>query len=231
MRKRPKSGSRQPTPHPARAATRDLVVEAVSLRKGYGENLLIEDLSFKLPRGGIVGVIGGKRSRQDDPLPHDPRTGKAGRRIAPGRETARLAYVDQSRDALNGERQVWEEISDGQQVVILGRGRSRHAPMLRLQLQGPTSRRRSGTCRAANEPGAPGQGPQERRKPAVAGRNRRTTWTSTPSRFGGCPADFFGCAVVISHDRWFLDRIATHILAFEGDSKVVWFEGLPGLRG
>lgn len=205
----------------------DLVVEALNLKKGYGERLLIDDLSFKLPPGGIVGVIGpngaGKttlfRMIVDAERP-DEGTLRVG-------ETVKIAYVDQSRDQLNGERQVWEEISDGQDVVILGK---REVPARSY-------------AAAFNFKGSD----QQKRVKDLSGGERNRVHLAKVLKSGGnlllldeptndldvdtlrsleeALLDFAGCAVVISHDRWFLDRIATHILAFEGDSKVVWFEG------
>jgi energy-dependent translational throttle protein EttA len=205
----------------------DMVVEAVNLRKGYGENLLIEDLSFRLPRGGIVGVIGangaGKTTLfrmivgQEKPDGGELRIG----------ETTRFAYVDQSRDTLEGERQVWEEISDGQQVVVLGK---REVPARSY-------------AAAFNFKGSD----QQKKVRDLSGGERNRVHLAKVLKSGGnlllldeptndldvdtlrsleeALLTFSGCAVVISHDRWFLDRIATHILAFEGESKVVWFEG------
>jgi len=205
----------------------DLVVEAGGLRKGYGENLLIDDLTFKLPPGGIVGVIGangaGKTTLfrmiagQEKP---DGGTLRIG-------ETVKIAYVDQSRDTLDGERQVWEEISDGRDIVVLGK---REVPARSY-------------AAAFNFKGSD----QQKRVKDLSGGERNRVHLAKVLKSGGnlllldeptndldvdtlrsledALVSFAGCAVVISHDRWFLDRIATHILAFEGDSKVVWFEG------
>jgi ATP-binding cassette ChvD family protein len=205
----------------------DLVVEAGGLRKGYGENLLIDDLTFKLPPGGIVGVIGangaGKTTLfrmiagQEKP---DGGTLRIG-------ETVHIAYVDQSRDTLDGERQVWEEISDGRDIVVLGK---REVPARSY-------------AAAFNFKGSD----QQKRVKDLSGGERNRVHLAKVLKSGGnlllldeptndldvdtlrsledALVSFAGCAVVISHDRWFLDRIATHILAFEGDSKVVWFEG------
>jgi sulfate-transporting ATPase len=205
----------------------DLVVEAISLRKGYGDRLLIEDLSFKLPPGGIVGVIGANGAGKTTLFrmivgEEQPDAGEL--RIG---ETVTIAYVDQSRDTLNGERQVWEEISDGEAIVRLGK---REVPA------------RSYSA-AFNFKGSD----QQKRVKDLSGGERNRVHLAKLLRRGGnlllldeptndldvdtlrsledALVSFAGCAVVISHDRWFLDRIATHILAFEGDSKVVWFEG------
>jgi energy-dependent translational throttle protein EttA len=205
----------------------DLVVEAINLRKGYGDKLLIDDLSFKLPPGGIVGVIGangaGKTTLFRMIVGEESPDGGA---LKVG-ETVTIAYVDQSRDLLNGERQVWEEISDGRDSVVLGK---REIPARSY-------------AAAFNFKGSD----QQKRVKDLSGGERNRVHLAKVLKSGGnlllldeptndldvdtlrsledALLSFAGCAVVISHDRWFLDRIATHILAFEGDSKVVWFEG------
>jgi len=205
----------------------DLVVEAVNLRKGYGENLLIEDLSFKLPPGGIVGVIGANGAGKTTlfrMIVGEEKPDAGTLRIG---ETVKIAYVDQSRDALNGERAVWEEISDGRDTVTLGK---REVPARSY-------------AAAFNFKGSD----QQKLVKDLSGGERNRVHLAKVLKSGGnlllldeptndldvdtlrsledALLQFAGCAVVISHDRWFLDRIATHILAFEGDSKVVWFEG------
>ncbi len=205
----------------------DLVVEAKGLRKGYGENLLIDDLSFNLPPGGIVGVIGANGAGKTTLFrmivgEENPDGGTL--RIG---ETVKIAYVDQSRDTLSSERQVWEEISDGRDIVVLGK---REVPARSY-------------AAAFNFKGSD----QQKRVKDLSGGERNRVHLAKVLKSGGnlllldeptndldvdtlrsledALLSFAGCAVVISHDRWFLDRIATHILAFEGDSKVVWFEG------
>jgi sulfate-transporting ATPase len=205
----------------------DLVVEAKGLRKGYGENLLIDDLSFNLPPGGIVGVIGANGAGKTTLFrmivgEENPDGGTL--RIG---ETVKTAYVDQSRDTLSSERQVWEEISDGRDIVVLGK---REVPARSY-------------AAAFNFKGSD----QQKRVKDLSGGERNRVHLAKVLKSGGnlllldeptndldvdtlrsledALLSFAGCAVVISHDRWFLDRIATHILAFEGDSKVVWFEG------
>ena len=205
----------------------DLVVEAKGLRKGYGENLLIDDLSFNLPPGGIVGVIGANGAGKTTLFrmivgEENPDGGTL--RIG---ETVKTAYVDQSRDTLSNERQVWEEISDGRDIVVLGK---REVPARSY-------------AAAFNFKGSD----QQKRVKDLSGGERNRVHLAKVLKSGGnlllldeptndldvdtlrsledALLSFAGCAVVISHDRWFLDRIATHILAFEGDSKVVWFEG------
>ncbi|MBP1643997.1 MAG: putative transporter ATP-binding protein [Acidobacteria bacterium] len=206
----------------------DLVVEAKELVKGYGDNLLIDGLSFSLPPGGIVGVIGangaGKTTLfrmivgQEEPDSGSLRIG----------ETVALSYVDQSREALVGERTVWQEISDGGRDTVLVGKREVNSRAY---------------CAAFNFRGAD----QQKKVRDLSGGERNRLHLATLLKSGGnlllldeptndldvdtlrsleeALLDFAGCAVVISHDRWFLDRVATHMLAFEGDSKVVWFEG------
>ena len=205
----------------------DLVVEAKGLRKAFGDNLLFEDLSFNLPPGGIVGVIGANGAGKTTLFRmivgrEKPDAGEM--RIGP---TVKLAYVDQSRDALNDKKSVWEEISNGQDVLTIGSYETpSRAYVGRFNFKGPDQQKLVGQ---------------------LAGGERNRVHLAKVLRNGGNlllldePTNdldvetlraleeallaFPGCAVVISHDRWFLDRIATHILAFEGDSKVTWFEG------
>ncbi len=205
----------------------EVVVEADGVRKGFDEKLLIDDLSFKLPRGGIVGVIGpngaGKTTlfrmitSQEDP---DAGTLRVG-------ETVQLAYVDQSRDALDAEKTVWEEISGGSDQIQVGeRKMNSRAYVSGFNFKGTDQQTKVGK---------------------LSGGERNRVHLAKLLREGGNvllldePTNdldvdtlraleegllaFPGCAVVISHDRWFLDRIATHVLAFEGESQVRWFEG------
>jgi len=206
----------------------DLVIEARGLGKGYADNLLMEDVSFILPRGGLVGVIGpngaGKTTLfrmivgQEKPDAGELKVG----------ETVALSYVDQSRDALVGERSVWEEISDGgKDLVMVGKREvNSRAYAASFGFRGPD---------------------QQKKVKDLSGGERNRLHLATLLKSGGnlllldeptndldvdtlraleeALLGFAGCAVVISHDRWFLDRIATHMLAFEGDSRVVWFEG------
>jgi ATP-binding cassette ChvD family protein len=205
----------------------DVVVEADHVVKGYGDRVLIDDLSFKLPRGGIVGVIGpngaGKTTLfrmitgQEKP---DAGTLRVG-------ETVRLAYVDQSRDTLGATRTVWEEISGGAESIDLGgRAMPSRAYVASFNFKGSDQQKRVGD---------------------LSGGERNRLHLARTVKVGGNlllldePTNdldvdtlraledallaFAGCAVVISHDRWFLDRIATHMLAFEDEGRVVWFEG------
>jgi energy-dependent translational throttle protein EttA len=205
----------------------DVVVEARQLRKGYGDNLLIEDLTFTLPRGGIVGVIGpngaGKTTLfrmitgQEKP---DAGTLKIG-------DTVQIGHVDQSRDALAAHKSVWEEISGGHDEVELGKRKiASRAYVSWFNFKGAGQQRKVGTLSGG-----------ERNRVHLAkllkkGSNlllldepTNDLDVDTLRALEDALLNFAGCAVVISHDRWFLDRIATHMLAFEGDSEVVWFEG------
>ncbi len=204
-----------------------VVVEADRLRKGYGDLLLIDGLSFKLPPGGIVGVIGpngaGKTTLfrmitgQEKP---DSGTLRIG-------ETVKLAYVDQSRDLLVGEQNVWEAIAEGNEVLQLGkRSLNSRSYVASFNFKGPDQQKRVRDLSGG-----------ERNRVHLArmlksGANlllldepTNDLDVDTLRALEEALLEFAGCAVVISHDRWFLDRIATHILAFEGDSQVVWFEG------
>ena len=206
----------------------DVVINAKKLRKAYGDNLLMDDVEFMLPRGGIVGVIGpngaGKTTLfrmimgQERPDAGELKVG----------ETVALSYVDQSREKLAGGRSVWEEISDGgKDLVMVGKREvNSRAYSAQFGFRGPD---------------------QQKKVKDLSGGERNRLQLATLLKSGGnvllldeptndldvdtlraleeALISFAGCAVVISHDRWFLDRIATHILAFEGDSQVVWFEG------
>jgi ATP-binding cassette ChvD family protein len=205
----------------------DMVIEASDLKKSFGDRVLYENLSFNLPRGGIVGVIGpngaGKSTLfrmlvgQETPDSGEIKVGKS----------VELAYVDQSRDSLDGSKTVWEEISDGQDIIKIGNYEVQsRAYVGRFNFRGNGQQKRIGD---------------------LSGGERNRVHLAKLLRTGGnlllldeptndldvetlraleeALLNFPGCAVVISHDRWFLDRIATHILAFEGDSSATWFEG------
>ncbi|HKQ31385.1 MAG TPA: energy-dependent translational throttle protein EttA, partial [Burkholderiales bacterium] len=205
----------------------DLVVEAKTVAKGFGDNMLFDGLNFNLPRGGIVGVIGpngaGKTTLfrmivgQEQPSGGEFRVGP----------TVQLAYVDQSRDTLDGKKTVWQEISDGLDMMQIGK----------------TTVPSRAYCGRFNFKG----NDQQKFVKDLSGGERNRVHLAKLLKSGGnlllldeptndldvdtlraleeALLEFGGCAVVISHDRWFLDRVATHILAFEGESKVVWFEG------
>ncbi|HQP36482.1 MAG TPA: energy-dependent translational throttle protein EttA [Polyangiaceae bacterium] len=205
----------------------DLVIEAKGLRKAYGDNLLIDDLSFLIPKSGIVGIIGGNGAGkttlfrmitgQEQPDSGALRLG----------DTVQLAYVDQSRDALDPDNTVWKEISGGAETILLGKREVKsRAYCSSFNFKGPDQQKLVGN---------------------MSGGERNRVHLAKMLRSGGnvllldeptndldvdtlrsleeAILGFAGCVMVISHDRWFLDRIATHILAFEGDSQVVWFQG------
>ena len=203
------------------------VVDFDHLTKAFGDNLLIDDLTFKLPPGGIVGVIGpngaGKTTLfrmitgQEKP---DKGTIKIG-------ESVHLGYVDQSRDSLDGKKNVWEEISGGQDLILLGKKEvNSRAYCSSFNFKGADQQKKVGTLSGG-----------ERNRVHLAKMLRsganlllldeptNDLDVDTLRALEEALEDFAGCAVIISHDRWFLDRIATHILAFEGDSHVEWFEG------
>jgi ATP-binding cassette ChvD family protein len=205
----------------------DVVVEARGLRKAYGELLLMDDLSFTLPRGGIVGVIGpngaGKttlfRMITGDEKP-DAGTLRLG-------DTVQIGYVDQSRDALSPNKSVWEEISGGEDELMIGkRPVASRAYVSWFNFKGPQQQRKVGALSGG-----------ERNRVHLAKLLQRGSNlllldeptndldVDTLRALEEALLNYAGCAVVISHDRWFLDRIATHMLAFEGDSRAVWFEG------
>ena len=205
----------------------DVVIEVEGLKKGYGERLLIDDLSFKLPPGGIVGIIGpngaGKTTLfrmltgAEKPDAGDIRIG----------ETVALGYVDQSRDTLDPAKSVWEEISGGNDILYLGKREvNSRAYTSAFNFKGGDQQQKVGSL----------SGGQRNRvhlaKMLKSGANvllldepTNDLDTETLAALEEALEDFAGCAVIISHDRMFLDRLATHILAFEGDSHVEWFEG------
>jgi sulfate-transporting ATPase len=205
----------------------DLVIEARNLQKGYGEHLLIEDLKFRLPPGGIVGVIGpngaGKTTLlrmiagEETPDGGELRVG----------ETVQLGYVDQSRDSLAPDKSVWEEISQGEAEIDLGKRKMQsRAYVGAFNFRGPDQQKKVGQLSGG-----------ERNRVHLAkllrsGANllmldepTNDLDVDTLRALEEALLDFAGCALITSHDRWFLDRIATHILAFEGGSQAVWFEG------
>jgi sulfate-transporting ATPase len=205
----------------------DLVIEAAHLGKRFGDKLLIEDLSFNLPRGGIVGVIGPNGAGKTTLFrmltgAEQPDAGEL--RIG---DTVKIACVDQSRDLLDDRKTVWEEISDGQDIITIGKYEvNSRTYVSRFNFSGADQQKHVGNLSGG-----------ERNRVHLAkllksGGNvllldepTNDLDVETLRALEEALLDFPGCAVVISHDRWFLDRIATHMLAFEGDSQVVWFEG------
>ena len=212
---------------PPGARLGDLVIEARGLTKGYGERMLIDGLDFRLPPGGIVGVIGANGAGKTTLFrmiagaePPDSGTLRIG-------ESVTLGYVDQSRDSLNPDNSVWEEIAEGEAEVAMGaRKMSSRAYVGAFNFRGPDQQKKVGQLSGG-----------ERNRVHLAkllksGANvllldepTNDLDVDTLRALEDALASFAGCAVVISHDRWFLDRIATHMLAFEGDGRVVWFEG------
>jgi ATP-binding cassette ChvD family protein len=205
----------------------DLVIEAEGLKKAYGDKLLFDGLSFRLPPGGIVGVIGANGAGKTTLFRlltgrEQPDAGNL--RIG---ETVKITYVDQTRDALDGSKTVWEEISNGQDIIQVGTYQTPSRGYVgRFNFRGADQQKKVGDL----------SGGERNRvhlaKLLKAGGNvllldepTNDLDVETLRALEQALLDFPGCAVVISHDRWFLDRIATHMLAFEGDSQVVWFEG------
>jgi len=212
---------------PAGPRLGDIVIEADNVSKGFGDRLLYEGMTFKLPRGGIVGVIGPNGAGKTTlfRMITGSETADSGSfRIG---DTVQVAYVDQSRDSLNPDRLLWEEISDGQEMIQLGKQTvNARNYVARFNFTGGDQQKKVGML----------SGGERNRvhlaKVLKSGANvllldepTNDLDVNTMRALEEGLENFGGCAVVISHDRWFLDRIATHILAFEGDSKVAWFEG------
>ena len=205
----------------------DLVVEAKNLRKGYGDKLLIEDLSFKLPPGGIVGVIGANGAGKTTlfrMIVGEEKPDGGTLRIG---ETVKIAYVDQSRDTLQWRTPGLGGDQRRPGYRRAGQARSPGALLCRgLQFQGiGPAETGEGSVGRRTQPRPPGQSAQSGGNLLLLDEPTNDLDVDTLRSLEDALLSFAGCAVVISHDRWFLDRIATHILAFEGDSKVVWFEG------
>jgi ATP-binding cassette ChvD family protein len=205
----------------------DLVVRAQGVRKGYGDNLLMEDLNFDLPRGGIVGVIGPNGAGKTTLFRMIVGQEKADAGSLRVGDTVVPAYVDQNRDTLDSNKTVFEEITGGTDNIMLGKRKvASRGYVSRFNFKGPDQQRKVGELSGG-----------ERNRVHLAKLLRRggnlllldeptnDLDVDTLRALEEAVLNFGGCAVVISHDRWFLDRIATHILAFEGDSKTVWCEG------
>jgi len=203
------------------------VVDFEGLTKAFGDNLLIDDLTFKLPPGGIVGVIGPNGAGKTTLFRMIVGQEKADQGTIKVGESVHLGYVDQSRDALDGKKNVWEEISGGQDLILLGKREvNSRAYCSNFNFKGADQQKKVGSL----------SGGERNRvhlaKMLKSGANlllldepTNDLDVDTLRALEEALEDFAGCAVIISHDRWFLDRIATHILAFEGDSHVEWFEG------
>jgi ATP-binding cassette ChvD family protein len=203
------------------------VVDFEGLAKGFGDNLLIDNLSFKLPPGGIVGVIGPNGAGKTTLFRMITGQEKPDKGSIEIGESVRLGYVDQSRDALEAKNNVWEEISGGQDLILLGKREvNSRAYCSNFNFKGADQQKKVGSL----------SGGERNRvhlaKMLKSGANvllldepTNDLDVDTLRALEEALEDFAGCAVIISHDRWFLDRIATHILAFEGDSHVEWFEG------
>lgn len=205
----------------------DVVVQAQGLSKGFGDRLLIDQLDFNLPRGGIVGIIGPNGAGKTTLFRMIAGLESTDSGIIKIGESVQIAHVDQSRDILDNDKTVWEEISDGQDLITVGNYQTpSRAYVGRFNFKGPDQQKRIGHLSGG-----------ERNRVHLAkllksGGNlllldepTNDLDVETLRALEDALLAFPGCAVVISHDRWFLDRIATHMLAFEGDSNVVWFEG------
>ena len=212
---------------PAGPRLGDNVIKAENVFKGFGDRLLIDDLNFSLPAGGIVGIIGPNGAGKTTLFRMITGKEKADKGVFEIGETVKLGYIDQSRDSLDGEKSVWEEISGGNDNILLGTKEVKsRAYCSSFNFKGSDQQKKVGTLSGG-----------ERNRVHLAkmlktGVNlllldepTNDLDVETLRALEEALLDFPGCAVVISHDRWFLDRIATHILAFEGDSHVEWFEG------
>ena len=212
---------------PAGPRLGDVVVQVEHLVKGYGDRLLIEDLSFSLPRGGIVGIIGPNGAGKTTLFRMITGQEKPDRGTLQVGETVRLAYVDQSRDSLDPSKNVWQEISGGAEQLQLGtRQMASRAYVASFNFKGADQQKKVGDLSGGE------RNRVHMAKLLQAGGNlllldepTNDLDVDTLRALEDALLSFAGCAVVISHDRWFLDRIATHMLAFEGDSRVEWFEG------
>lgn len=211
------------------AATRlgDKVIEVVNLKKSFGDKLLIDDLSFNLPAGGIVGVIGANGAGKTTLFKMITGALKPDSGSINIGSTVTLGYVNQTRDALDDKKTVWEEISGGTDDIMLGKATVKsRAYVSRFNFKGPDQQKLVGSL-SGGERGRVHMAKLLRRGANVLLLDEPTNDldVETLRALEEALLDFAGCAVIVSHDRWFLDRIATHILAFEGDSKVQWFEG------
>src|SRR5690606_36203155 len=205
----------------------DVVIEAENLSKAFGDRLLIDNLNFRLPPGGIVGVIGPNGAGKTTLFRMITGSETPDQGVLRKGDTVKLGYVDQSRDALSAKNTVWEEISGGSDIIDIGKRKvPSRAYVASFNFKGPDQQKKVGQL----------SGGERNRvhlaKMLKSGANvllldepSNDLDVDTLRALEEALLDFAGCAVVITHDRWFLDRIATHILAFEGASQVVWFEG------
>lgn len=212
---------------PAPPRLGDLVIEAKNISKGFGDNLLIENLSFKIPAGAVVGVIGPNGAGKSTLFKmitgfEKPDSGEFN--VGP---TVQLGYVDQSRDSLNGARSVWEEISDGLDVIKLGKIEMNSRAYVSAFNFRKTDQQQLVSNLSGGQRNRVHLAKMLKKESNVILLDEPTNDldTETLSALEEAIENYPGCAVIISHDRWFLDRLCTHILAFEGDSQVVWFEG------
>jgi ATP-binding cassette ChvD family protein len=212
---------------PAGPRLGNVVIEAENVSKAYGENLLFEDLNFKLPPGGIVGIIGANGAGKTTLFKMIVEQEKADKGTFRIGDTVKLAYVDQSRDVLDPDKTVWEMISGGDDIILLGnKEQNSRAYVGQFNFTGGDQQKRVGMLSG---------GERNRVHLAIALKQCANVIlldeptndldVNTMRALEEGLLNFAGCAVVISHDRWFLDRICTHILSFEGNSKAVWFEG------
>jgi len=212
---------------PAGPRLGNVVIEAEKVSKAYGDNLLFDDLNFKLPPGGIVGIIGANGAGKTTLFKMIVEQEKADKGTFRIGDTVKLAYVDQSRDVLDPDKSVWEMISGGDDIILLGnKEQNSRAYVGQFNFTGGDQQKRVGMLSG---------GERNRVHLAIALKQAANVIlldeptndldVNTMRALEEGLLNFAGCAVVISHDRWFLDRICTHILSFEGDSKVVWFEG------
>ncbi|HXV37597.1 MAG TPA: ATP-binding cassette domain-containing protein, partial [Myxococcota bacterium] len=205
----------------------DVVVQAEKLRKGYGDRLLFDELSFSLPRGGIVGVIGANGTGKTTLFrmivgAEKPDAGEL--RLG---ETVKIAYVDQSRASLDAKRSVWQEISGGNEKIAIGRREiSSRGYVSSFGFKGTDQQKLVGMLSGGERNRVQlAKVLQQEGNVLLLDEPTNDLDVDTLRALEDALLGFSGCVVVISHDRWFLDRIATHILAFEGDSHVEWFEG------
>ncbi len=205
----------------------NIVIEAENLRKGYGDRLLIENLSFKLPPGGIVGVIGPNGAGKTTLFRMITGEEKADGGTFKVGEAVKLGYVDQSRDALDSNKTVWEEISNAEDIIKLGKVEMQsRAYVSAFNFRGPDQQQKVGTLSGGQRNRVHlAKMLKQEANVLLLDEPTNDLDTETLAALEEALENYAGCAVIISHDRAFLDRLATHILAFEGDSQVVWFEG------